>query len=173
MDYEYSQRRRTFIAIALTVVLGPAAFLLSRDSDDPAVAPQVTLIGTTPQESVAPTPAPTATDVMGTSPPILEAPAPDAADDPATIAIPRVPRTIAGTASFSRTIAEPTGCQVASLEVPFNARVTVTNLDNSQSIDCINNIGGTRPKDTVVLHADAFLEIADLTDAPVPVHITW
>jgi hypothetical protein len=58
-------------------------------------------------------------------------------------------------------------------EVPFGARVTVTNLDNNRSIDCINRIGGTRPEETVVLHADAFLEIGDLTDAPVPVQVTW
>jgi hypothetical protein len=173
MDYEYSQRRRTFIAIAITVVLGPAAFLLSRGPDDSQAAPQVTVIGTTPQERPSLASAPTATDVMGTSPPILEAPESDPTNDPATIAIPRVPRSITGTASFSRDLTSPTGCQVASLEVPFNARVTVTNLDNSQSIDCINNVGGTRPRDAVVLHADAFLEIADLTDAPVPVQITW
>ena len=49
MDYEYAQRRRTFVAIAITLVLGPAAFLLTRGDDDAATAPDVTVIGTPPQ----------------------------------------------------------------------------------------------------------------------------
>ena len=31
----------------------------------------------------------------------------------------------------------------------------------------------SRPPEAVVLHPDAFQRIADLTDAPVPVQITW
>ncbi len=32
---------------------------------------------------------------------------------------------------------------------------------------------GHAPRSTIVLHADAFAQIADLTDAPIPVEITW
>ena len=47
MDYEYAQRRRTFVAIALTLVLGPAAFLLTRGDDEPdAAGPPITVVGT-------------------------------------------------------------------------------------------------------------------------------
>ena len=55
MDYEHAQRRRTFIAIALTVVLAPAAFLLTRGDDDADSAPTVTVIGTVamPEETAA------------------------------------------------------------------------------------------------------------------------
>jgi hypothetical protein len=111
---------------------------------------------------------------MGTSPiDLLHTAVPDSTDDPATIAIPRVPHSVAGDATFSRNISQATDCMVTSSEVPFGARVTVTNLDNNRSIDCINRVGGTRPSEAVILHADAFLEIGDLTDAPVPVQVTW
>ncbi|MAT05954.1 MAG: hypothetical protein CL424_13020 [Acidimicrobiaceae bacterium] len=177
MDYEYSQRRRTFIAIAITLVLGPAAFLLTRGDDDNSAQPEITVIGTTPPSgsdaTVAPT-APTATDVMGTSPvEVLSGDGPGSADDPATIAIPRPPQGVTGVATFSREISDVADCVVGAVGVPFEAVVTVTNLDNSMQIDCINNVGGARPEEAVVLHADAFLQIADLTDAPVPVRITW
>ena len=177
MDYEYAQRRRTFVAIAITLVLAPAAFLLTRGDDDAATAPEVTVIGTTPQavtDTTVAASAPTATDVMGTSPvEVLSGDASSSNDDPATIAIPRPPQGVTGTATFSRDIGAVEDCLVGALGVPFDARVTVTNLDNSMRIDCINNVGGPRPEEGIVLHADAFLQIADLTDAPVPVQITW
>jgi hypothetical protein len=173
MDYEYAQRRRTFIAIALTIVLAPAAFLLTRGDDDADSAPEVTVIGTvTPPEETAAT-APSATDVMGTSPvEVLTGEDESAPDDPATIAIPRPSRGVTGEATFRRDLGI-TACIVGAEGVPFDTRVTITNLDNSRQVDCFNNIGGPRPEWAVVLHADAFLQIADLTDAPVPVRITW
>ncbi len=177
MSFEQSQRRRLAIAIALTVILVPAVFLLNRGDDPAAIGPAPTVIGTVPGATTAPVLAPapsepTATDVMGTSPvDILDDPLPVSEDDPATIAIPRVPQSVSGPASFSRNIRLPTGCYAP--DVPYNTRITVTNLDNSRSISCINNVRGTRPDEAVVLHADAFLQIADLTDAPVPVQITW
>jgi len=175
MNYEYAQRRRMFVAIAITVILGPAAFLLTRGDDSDGSAPPVTVIGTTaPADETAPT-APTATDVMGTSPvDAMEGDEPGSNDDPATIAIPRPPAGVVGKATFRRDIGAVTDCFVSAPGVPFEARITVTNLDNSHQVACINNVGGARTYDNqVVLHADAFLQIADLTDAPVPVQITW
>ena len=185
MSFEHSQRRRLAVAVALTAVLGPAAFLLNRSADEPEAAPTVTVtvVGTVanPQAATADTTAaaaatqaPVETDIMGTSPiDLLNDELPASANDPATIAIPRLPNSVTGPATFSRNISSSTDCMVTPPEVPFGARVTVTNLDNNRSIDCINRIGGTRPDETVVLHADAFLEIGDLTDAPVPVQVTW
>ncbi|MEZ5296382.1 MAG: hypothetical protein R2697_08970 [Ilumatobacteraceae bacterium] len=178
MDYDYAQRRRTFIAIAITLVLGPAALLLTRGDDEPSSQPSVTVIGTTPgtggaDAATSPT-GPTATDVMGTSPvEVLSGDAPGGSDDPATIAIPRPPQGITGQATFSRDITNVAECLVGAPGVPFEALVTVTNLDNSMQVDCINNVGGPRPEEAVVLHANAFLQIADLTDAPVPVQLSW
>jgi hypothetical protein len=177
MSYEHSQRRRIAVAVALTAVLVPAAFLLDRGVDDTETDTIVTVVGTVvdPQsqaQAQQPETTPAETDIMGTSPVDLlrdELPA----NDPATIAIPRLPNSISGPATFSRNISQSTDCMVTEPEVPFGSRVTVTNLDNNRSVDCINRIGGTRPEESVVLHADAFLQIGDLTDAPIPVQVTW
>ena len=173
MNHDYAQRRRVALAAAITVIAAPAAFLLNRGGDEPDTTTTITVVGTTPGETRPPATAPVATDAMGTTPvAYLEGTAvPRGADDPATIAIPRLPQAVNGTASFRRNIRSTTTCQVKG--VPFNTPVTVTNLDNSRSVQCIASVGGTEPDDDVVLNPDAFLQIADLTDAPVPVQITW
>ncbi len=173
MNHDYAQRRRVALAAAITVIAAPAAFLLNRGGDEPAAGPAVTVVGTLDAgDRAAPATAPAATDVMGTTPvAYLDGTAAPQDGDPATIAIPRLPQAINGTASFRRNIRSVTACQVKG--VPFNSAVTVTNLDNRQSVQCIASVGGTEPDDDVVLHADAFLQIADLTDAPVPVQISW
>jgi hypothetical protein len=179
MSYEHSQRRRFAVAVALTVVLVPAAFLLDRGNDDTGATTVVTVVGTVvdPQsqaEAQQPQTTPKQTDIMGTSPvDLLRDQLPESSNDPATIAIPRLPHSISGPATFSRNISQATDCMVTVPEVPFGSRVTVTNLDNNRSVDCINRVGGKRPVEAVVLHADAFLQIGDLTDAPVPVQVTW
>jgi rare lipoprotein A (peptidoglycan hydrolase) len=78
---------------------------------------------------------------------------------------------VKGTATFSSLISSPVSCQAANL--PFNSTLTVTNLDNSRSVQCVASIGGLASDDTVVLSAEAFATIADITDAPVPVQIIW
>ncbi len=176
MNPDYAQRRRVAIAAAITVILVPAAFLLNRGSDDEAATPTVTFVGATvvadDRTPEAPATEPPRDDPMGTAPvAYLDGTSPAQDSDPATIAIPRPPDGITGTASFRRSITATTACQVKG--VPFNTAVTVTNLDNSRSVRCIANVGGTEPDVDVVLNADAFLLIADLTDAPVPVTITW
>jgi hypothetical protein len=57
--------------------------------------------------------------------------------------------------------------------VPFNSTVTVTNLDNSRRVQCLANVAVVDPAGDVILATDTFLQIADPTDAPVPVEITW
>ena len=95
-------------------------------------------------------------------------------NQPARIAIPREHDGVKGTASFSSAIDSTLRCQAkVSRGVPFNATITVTNLDNSRSVQCIASIGGPEPDEDVILAPDTFAEIADLTDAPVPVEITW
>lgn len=186
MSYESSQRRRLAVAVGITAVLAPAAFLLNREGDEPDTSPPVTLVGTVPTAgdsapesltdpaSAVDRSEPAGTDVMGTSPiNLLADVVAERPDAPARIAIPRLPHSVSGPATFSRNISQATDCMVTSNEVPFGSRVTVTNLDNHRSIGCINRIGGTRPVEIVVLHPDAFLQIGDLTDAPVPVQVTW
>lgn len=182
MDQDFAQRRRVALALAITVILVPAAFLLNRGSADSA-PPTNTLVGavqipgqTVPDEvAAAGSDGPADTDAMGSTPiAYLDGTVPNHDDDPATIAIPRPQRAIRGEATFSRDITNPIACQINDIAtIPFNSSVTVTNLDNSISVQCVASVGGTPSDSDIVLHADAFLKIGDLTDAPLPVEITW
>ncbi len=179
MNYDYAQRRRVALAAAITVIAVPAVFLFKTEAtvDVPSGTVVGTVVGTlvgtfAPTEADNPSITPAATDVMGSTPvAYLEGDEAINSGDPATIAIPRLPRAINGTASFRRDLPDVTRCQ--AIGVPFNSEITVTNLDNSRSVQCIASVGGVDPDDDVVLHNDAYLLIADLTDAPVPVSITW
>lgn len=185
MHDDFAQRRRVALALAITVILVPAAFLLNRGTDDAADVPSGTLVGDVvisgqpaesdglddaPRENV-----PSGTDPMGTTPPeFLEGTVPEQGGDPATIAIPRASRALRGTATFSRDISDSAACQIRDLfSIPFNSSVTVTNLDNSRSVQCIASISGESPRNDVIMNADAFLQIGDLTDAPLSVEISW
>jgi hypothetical protein len=62
----------------------------------------------------------------------------------------------------------------ATDQVPFGARVVVTNTDNGFRVACTNVL--TKPLtrgEVVVLDTDTFLELADLGDSPIPVQISW
>jgi hypothetical protein len=176
MSHDYAQRRRVAVALAITTIAVPAAFLLNR-GNEPAQPPAGTVIGSiaahgSTADQARPANAPSVTDAMGTTPVgFLDGTVPARDADPATIAIPRLPDSINGTASFRRELTNVAGCMAKG--VPFNSRVTVTNRDNSRSVQCINNVGGVQPNADVVLHADAFVQIGDLTDAPIAVQITW
>lgn len=182
MHEDFAQRRRVALAVAITVILVPAALLLNRGGDEPTGETVGTLVGPAqiPGQSVVPDgddqrDGSAVTDVMGTTPPeYLEGTVPLQAGDPATIAIPRVGRAIRGVASFSNNISDPTACQIRDYgAIPFQTAVTVTNLDNSLSVRCIANVGGVVPDEEVILSAEAFLQIGDLTDAPLSVEISW
>jgi hypothetical protein len=182
MAHDFAQRRRVALALAITVIAAPAAFLLNRSSsdDEPAtVGTLETVVGTVVPEGgtspaiVSVTESPEATDALGTSPAgYLSGTTVPGDVDPAQIAVPRLPESVRGRATFSSEIDSTLRCH-ASAEVPFNATITVTNLDNSRSVQCVSSIGGAPPEETIVLATATFAQIADLTDAPVPVQITW
>lgn len=177
MDQDFAQRRRIAVAVAITVVLVPAALLLNRGGDDSA-EPGSTLVGEVrlPGDTTVPGTRSngSATDVMGSTPTgFLDGTVPNNTDDLPTIAIPRPTESLTGSASFSRSISNATTCLVRDLTVvPFDANVTITNLDNSRSVRCVAAAGPQSDAD-VVLNTDAFLQIGDLTDAPLSVEITW
>jgi hypothetical protein len=181
MDADYAQRRRVALAIAITVIAAPAAFLLNRGSGPDAVGTPITVVGTIPPAPGASPPPqtastdPAATNALGTAPVgYLSGTTVPVENEPARIAIPREKESVKGDASFSSSIESTLRCQArVSDGVPFNATLTVTNLDNGRSIQCIASIGGAEPLATVVVAPETFAEIADMTDAPVPVEITW
>jgi hypothetical protein len=182
MAHDYAQRRRVALALAITVIAVPAAFLLNRNSGDDAPATagtQGTLVGTVAPAggsvaAAAPvTESADATDALGTAPAgYLSGTTVPGDVSAAQIAVPRLPESVKGLATFSSEIDSTLRCH-ANAEVPFNATITVTNLDNSRSVQCVSSIGGAQPDTTIVLATATFAQIADLTDAPVPVQITW
>jgi hypothetical protein len=182
MDADYAQRRRVALAIAVTVIAVPAAFLLNRGSGSDPVGGPVTVVGTLPPaadagpaSAAAPSTDLAASSALGTAPVgYLSGTTVPIENEPARIAIPRVKESVKGDASFSSSIESTLRCQArVSDGVPFNATLTVTNLDNGRSVQCIASIGGAEPLATVVVAPATFAEIADMTDAPVPVEITW
>jgi hypothetical protein len=172
MDYDYGQRRRVAFAIAITVIAVPAAFLLNRGGDDGATVDT----GVTGQVAAAPLTGgdtgSVVTTPLGTAPAgYLEGSTVPDSNEPARIAIPQLPESVKLQATFSSRINSTQRCAVPG--VPFNSTVTVTNLDNSRRIRCIASVALALGEDDLVLATDTFAEIADLTDAPVPVEITW
>lgn len=177
-DFNYAQRRRLAVAAAITAIAVPVVFLLGDGGGDGAeTATTVTVVGAPQLPSADPNAVvevggeAAVTDPMGTPPIGFLEESPNVQQDPATIAVPRVGQSVTGTASFRRNLRSRTLCQAK--DVPFNSTLQITNLDNGRTVRCINSVGGTEPIADVVLHADAFLLIADLTDAPVPVEISW
>ncbi len=81
-----------------------------------------------------------------------------------------------GKASYRRW---PTGsgatehpCQTSL--APFNTRIVVTNTDNGYKVACTNL--STKPLDpdlVLVLDTDTFVLLADLTESPIPVELSW
>ncbi|HUF97242.1 MAG TPA: hypothetical protein VMM60_03865 [Ilumatobacter sp.] len=180
MDPDFAQRRRFLIALAVTLVLVPGAFLLNRGGNETDASTPVTMVGTVPNPAAT-----TTTTVDRERPDVSEGTdplgtigvgylqgsvVPNTADAP-TIGIPRPTEVNSGKASFSYDIETATQC-ITDI-APNGVWVTVTNLDNSRTVQCINTlIMGEQPFD-VMLSSQSFVLIADLTDAPVHVEITW
>jgi hypothetical protein len=186
MHPDFAQRRRVFVAVAITAIAVPAVFLFSRD-DSNAETPENTLVGTVPPAgAVAAAPASlpeasaaaaersngTLSDVLGTTPTgYLDGTVAPDANDPPMIAVPRPRDTVTGGATFSVDVPNTATCYIP--KVPMGVEATVVNLDNSRSVKCeVVAVAAAQPAD-VMLHPDAFAQIADITEAPVPVEISW
>ncbi|MEI8287603.1 MAG: hypothetical protein WCG15_09925, partial [Actinomycetes bacterium] len=80
---------------------------------------------------------------------------------------------IRGTASFKRfPESVRTGC--STNRIPLGATITVRNLNNGRKSTCTNiNIGGISTTFDIILNAPVFEAIAELSDAPIPVELTW
>jgi hypothetical protein len=176
MNPDYAQRRRVAVATAITVIAVPAAFLLNRREPDAGLTSSAAAASAAPAPGATPPPGGSEfTNALGTAPVgYLTGTTVPGATEPARIAIPRVRESVKGTASFSSDIGSTSECKARYIDgVPFNATITVTNLANSRSIRCNASIVGEEAPDTVILSPVTFGEIADPTDAPVHVEITW
>ncbi len=178
MQFDVVQRRRTAVALAVTAIAVPALFAFGDDDTEatPSFSTTVGSVVTTSDTDEAATRSPSAdTDPMGTSvSAFLQGSGTLPPAEPATIAIPRLPDAVTGTATFRRIILRSTSCAVrADVGAPPGAEITVTNRNNSRSVRCVFDITELDIDDSVALHPDALAQIGDLTDAPIPVQLTW
>ncbi len=66
----------------------------------------------------------------------------------------------------------PTPC--STVLAPSGALIKVVNIDNGQSVSCINTLGVSIPLGAdMAIDINLYVRIADLVDAPVPVRISW
>jgi hypothetical protein len=193
--------RRLTIALVITVVALPALWLSQR-SDSIGVSAngssEVIILGETTTTLAArdrpPTPSllgqpggaflippepvnadsvmPTTTTTTTT---IANIPAPDrvaALPDPEDLDLDNFQPTneILGSATFRSWLTSDDLC--AARTIPPNSIIRVINLDNGQATVCRVAFVSLGTHD-VILSRIAFSQIADLTDAPIPVEISW
>lgn len=178
MSWEAGDRRRLVIATVVTVVALPFLWTSKRDSPETpsdgvaAITPGNGLGGTSVTEVEA-------SDVAASTPAYLEGS--ELSVPPQTVAI-NVPADdevpdATGNATFRRFDpdlygGEPRPCW--SDQAPFDARIVVTNTENGFKIACINKRTNPLPPDLViVIDTATFGDLADLTEAPIPVELNW
>ena len=188
MQFDTVQRRRLAVALAATAIAVPAVFAFGDDDTnaEPSFSTTVGSVvlaipdpGSSGSASESNRAGSADTDPMGTSvSAFLQGSGTLPPAEPATIAIPRLPDVVVGTATFRRSLFRPTSCIVRSdAGAPLGGEITVTNRNNSRSVRCVFDTTEAdlegRLDDLIVLHPDALAEIGDLTDAPLPVQLTW
>ena len=177
---DYPERRRLVLATILTLVALPALWLMSRDEG--SVAPNVATAGvvvengtrtdvsdvTDPSTSAGPSNSGGIAAALGEHEPVfLDGPsAPPGGVAPIAVPAPPHEEVRLATATYRSTVGRGS-CLVRF--VPTGTRLTIVNLDNNRRTGCVAIYSPASEVDDVVLHTDTFLELADLTDAPIPV----
>ncbi|HYN34463.1 MAG TPA: hypothetical protein VES40_17695 [Ilumatobacteraceae bacterium] len=156
-------RRRILLASALTLVAMPALWWANQPG-----APNVATAGIVVVDR-SPT-APTA-GTGDVAPVFLDGPAGQVGAGLAEIAVPEPPAiaSITTTATFRSTLGSPTACMVPG--IGGGQQVTVVNLDNNRSVTCTAILAPSTAANQLVMASELFAELADPTDAPIPVEI--
>ncbi len=175
MFFTASDRRRLFVVGALSLVLLPVFWWVSR-GDDSVDSPAVAVAG--PQGGISLTAPPASTAQSATDslpePVILNGPVAAAPGGSARIAYPSSESArLSGNASFSNFQGGPSYVCYAP-EAPYGLVLRVTNLNNGRTTSCTNVVAPSIPPGTrIVLHTQVFLGLSDLVNAPIPVAISW
>ncbi len=164
------------MATAISVIALPSLWLMSRNekTNAPNVATAGVELGDGDEVATdTPTEPDDAVDPMGApGAAYLDGPQATPNTDTIVIAIPGDDGNYEiGTATYRRDIGDPGACYVRAAN--FGQEVVVRNLDNGRSVTCVAKVTPLGGDADIVLHADAFVRLADLTDAPVPVEISW
>lgn len=170
MNLDPADRRRFLLAAVVSVVALPA--LLIANQEDGAARPNVATAGVEIDGRAPTSETPTTSLAVPSDdddPVYLDGPASERAPAIAEIAVPaRDEAVVLSSASYSSAM-WPGGCSVKGLG--GGTSVTVVNLDNNRSITCVAEFAPADQVADLIVHTSSFTELADLTDAPVPVEI--
>lgn len=178
MALSHPDRRRILIACAITAVALPALWFANQpDSGAPNVATAGIAVG---DGSAGDADTATETDTgrtsasdaeTGAAPVFLDGPTAQVGAGVAEIAVPIAPTAERVTidATFRSNVVAAGICRVPGLG--NGQQITVVNLDNNRSITCTTSLTPAGASPELVMHPDLFSQIADLTDAPIPVEI--
>jgi len=171
-----TERQRIFLATTLTILALPALWWANQSEG--ASAPNIATVGVEvgtegePANTSARDTAQLALteQLENTEPVFFDGPASNGGGA-AEIAVPAAPRQelITTSATYSSALANTTLCLVPG--VGHDIQITVVNLDNNRSTSCVTVLAPAGSNTDLILHTSVFSEIADLTDAPIPVEI--
>lgn len=168
MDLSHIDRNRMTAAIVVTIVLLATVFMASGNSATETRVINANTTTTTLNSGLG-------TDGKEDAPANFEGPISADPNGQGQIAYPadNDGQLVRGTATFKRfPESATTGCSTAL--IPLGALITVRNLNNGHKSTCTNlNIDGLSGSFDIVLNAPVFEAIAELSDAPIPVELTW
>ncbi len=183
-----TDRRRFLLAAGLTLLALPALWWANHQTDsggpnvatvgidvgdgDPAVVATDTAISAEPATTQPPSTVPPTTVLADPSAPIfLDGPSAGSGGGAAEIAVPAAPAVagITTSASYRSSITPIDTCLASNIKT--GTTITVVNLNNGHSVDCIATRVYSTTDTGLIMHTDTFSQIADLTDAPIPVEI--
>jgi hypothetical protein len=170
VNLDPADRRRLLLAAVVSLVALPALLIAGRE--DGSAGPNVATAGVEIDGGGRATDAPVTTlesPADQEDPVYLDGPASDLAPVIAEIAVPASRDSVVlRTATYSSAM-WPGGCRAKG--VGGGARVTVVNLDNNRTITCIAEFAPADQQADLILHTSQFRQLADLTDAPIPVEL--
>ncbi|MEO5725330.1 MAG: hypothetical protein ABIQ39_14925 [Ilumatobacteraceae bacterium] len=170
-------RGRLVFAVIFTVVALPALWVMGRDQAPSSTAPTAGAAGLAVPSGETGATVPT---TYTPAPPVfLDNARPAATRSPAQIdkeiargTVP--PGNYADVRASFRRYPDPNGSPCTTPLAPGGRTITVLNLDNGQSTTCHNKLGVTLAAGIgIVVHTDVLAKIANLSDAPVNVRISW
>ncbi len=176
MAHTDSDRRRFFLATAITLMALPALWWANESRQS---APNVATAGVEVGDAAEPTtaavaattvPAPAPTQDPEPPPVFLDGPAGQVGAGLPEVAVPATTGERFQTrATYRSNLPSTTTCIVGG--VNNGEDIVVVNLDNGRSVRCRALLAPFGVDPMLVLSSQQFLEIADPTDAPIPVEI--
>lgn len=184
MAFDDTDRRRFRLAAIVSLLALPALWWINLD--DPTTGPNTASVGvdvsgsgtaTSPDTAAVPTVESTiGQSNLPTEPTVFEAP-PIFLDGPTSqiggipqIAVPDpgAQQTVITRATFD----ELSGSGVClGRDLPSGQTITVINLDNNRRVSCRLLLAPFSQQEQLVMDTSMFTELADLTDAPIPIEI--